>query len=242
MHIGVAGLGRMGAAMAGRLIEVGHQVTVWNRSAGKAKSLVDAGAKTAASPAALASAVETVITCLTDADAIDKVYGGPSGSARGRPHGQARDRDEHGAARRRDRARRESSRQGRRFRRMPGRRLDRPGAPGQADRPDGRRARRCGARQAHSRSALPAARALRPGRRGRDHEVHHQHAADDLLAGARRGVGVEPPARPRSGSRDGSLVRHVRRAECAEGARRRRSPSSSRASSPAPSRSTSTAD
>src|SRR3981189_2444768 len=79
MHIGVAGLGRMGAAMAARLIEVGHQVTVWNRSPGKTKSLVDVGAKTATSPAAIASAVETIIICLTDADAIDKVYDGPSG-------------------------------------------------------------------------------------------------------------------------------------------------------------------
>ena len=79
MHIGIAGLGRMGAAMAARLLEVGHQVTVWKRSGGKAKALVDAGARTMANPAALASAVEIVITCLTDADAIDQVYGGPSG-------------------------------------------------------------------------------------------------------------------------------------------------------------------
>jgi 3-hydroxyisobutyrate dehydrogenase len=79
MRIGIAGLGRMGAAMAARLIEVGHEVTVWNRSADKAKPVVDAGGKMAQSAAALASAVETIITCLTDADAIDKVYGGPSG-------------------------------------------------------------------------------------------------------------------------------------------------------------------
>jgi len=79
MRIGIAGLGRMGAAMAARLIEVGHEVTVWNRSADKAKPVVDAGGKMAQSPAALASAVETVVTCLTDADAIDKVYGGASG-------------------------------------------------------------------------------------------------------------------------------------------------------------------
>ena len=79
MRVGVAGLGRMGAAMAARLIEVGHEVTVWNRSAAKAKPIVDAGGKVADSPAALASAVETVITCLTDADAIDRVYGGASG-------------------------------------------------------------------------------------------------------------------------------------------------------------------
>jgi 3-hydroxyisobutyrate dehydrogenase len=79
MRIGIAGLGRMGAAMAARLIEVGHEVTVWNRSAAKTKPVVDAGGKLAQSPAALASAVETVITCLTDADAIDKVFGGASG-------------------------------------------------------------------------------------------------------------------------------------------------------------------
>jgi 3-hydroxyisobutyrate dehydrogenase len=79
MRIGIAGLGRMGAAMAERLIEVGHDVTVWNRSAAKVKPLVDAGAKAAASPADLAGAVEAVVTCLTDAEAIDRVYGGASG-------------------------------------------------------------------------------------------------------------------------------------------------------------------
>jgi 3-hydroxyisobutyrate dehydrogenase len=79
MHIGVAGLGRMGAAIAQRLMEVGHTVTVWNRAAAKAKSVVDAGAKVAASPAELGRAVETVITILTDAAAIDAVYNGPSG-------------------------------------------------------------------------------------------------------------------------------------------------------------------
>ncbi len=79
MRIGIAGLGRMGAAMAARLIEVGHEVTVWNRSAAKAKPLVDAGAKVAASPAELTRAVEAVITCLTDPDAIDQVYGGAAG-------------------------------------------------------------------------------------------------------------------------------------------------------------------
>ncbi|MGZ3351690.1 MAG: NAD(P)-binding domain-containing protein, partial [Xanthobacteraceae bacterium] len=33
MQIGIAGIGKMGAAIAQRLIEVGHKVTVWNRSA-----------------------------------------------------------------------------------------------------------------------------------------------------------------------------------------------------------------
>ena len=53
MKVGVAGLGRMGAAIAKRLIDVGHEVTVWNRNADKAKPLADAGAKVASSPADL---------------------------------------------------------------------------------------------------------------------------------------------------------------------------------------------
>jgi 3-hydroxyisobutyrate dehydrogenase len=76
MRVGVAGLGRMGAAMAARLIEVGHEVTVWNRSAAKAKPLVDAGAKTAVSAAELAGAVETIITCLTDVAEKVRAKGG----------------------------------------------------------------------------------------------------------------------------------------------------------------------
>jgi 3-hydroxyisobutyrate dehydrogenase len=79
MNIGVAGIGAMGAAVAARLLEVGHQVTVWNRSAEKCQPLVAAGAKVAASPAELASACEAVITLLTDGAAIDAVYNGPNG-------------------------------------------------------------------------------------------------------------------------------------------------------------------
>lgn len=79
MQIGVAGLGAMGAAIAARLMEVGHQVTVWNRTPDKAKPLTDAGAKVAATPAALALACEAVITMLTDSAAIDAVYNGPNG-------------------------------------------------------------------------------------------------------------------------------------------------------------------
>jgi 3-hydroxyisobutyrate dehydrogenase len=79
MQIGVAGLGAMGSAIAARLLEVGHQVTVWNRTAAKTKPLADAGAKVAASPTALAAACEAIITILTDSAAIEAVYNGPSG-------------------------------------------------------------------------------------------------------------------------------------------------------------------
>ena len=44
MQVGFVGLGRMGAAMAANLLAAGHQVTVFNRSPGKARTLVDRGA------------------------------------------------------------------------------------------------------------------------------------------------------------------------------------------------------
>jgi 3-hydroxyisobutyrate dehydrogenase len=77
--IGVAGLGRMGAAMAQRLIETGASVVVWNRSAEKCEPLRARGATVAASPAALAGLCDVVITILTDAEAIETVYRGRDG-------------------------------------------------------------------------------------------------------------------------------------------------------------------
>ena len=88
MHIGVAGLGAMGAAVAARLLETGHQVTVWNRSADNCKPLVAAGAKLAGSPAEVASACEVVVTLLTDGAAIDAVYNGPNGLLAGNAKGK----------------------------------------------------------------------------------------------------------------------------------------------------------
>jgi 3-hydroxyisobutyrate dehydrogenase len=79
MQIGIAGIGKMGAAIAQRLIEVGHKVTAWNRSADKAQPVKDAGAAVAATPAELAQASDAVISMLTDAAAIDAVYNGASG-------------------------------------------------------------------------------------------------------------------------------------------------------------------
>jgi len=79
MKIGVAGLGAMGAAVAGRHLSLGNEVTVWNRTPDKAKPLADAGAKVVKSPAEVAAASDTVVTLLTDGAAIDAVYNGPNG-------------------------------------------------------------------------------------------------------------------------------------------------------------------
>jgi 3-hydroxyisobutyrate dehydrogenase len=88
MQIGIAGIGKMGAAIAQRLIEVGHKVTAWNRSADKLKPVVAAGAAVAISPAELAQANDAVITILTDAAAIDAVYNGASGLLAGDVRGK----------------------------------------------------------------------------------------------------------------------------------------------------------
>jgi 3-hydroxyisobutyrate dehydrogenase len=83
LKIGIAGTGRMGAAVAGRLLSVGHDLTVWNRTRDKTRALAAAGARVAATPAALAAQVEIIITFLTDAAAIDATYQGVDGMLAG---------------------------------------------------------------------------------------------------------------------------------------------------------------
>ena len=79
MHIGIAGTGKMGSAIATRLLGLGHQVTVWNRTAERAQSLLNLGAQWAGTPALLAGRTDTVITMLTDeALACAVVTEGPS--------------------------------------------------------------------------------------------------------------------------------------------------------------------
>ena len=79
MRIGIAGLGRMGAAIAERLQETGHTIVVWNRSTEKTKPFAEKGVEVAGSPAELAGKVEAIVTILTDAAAIETVYRDPNG-------------------------------------------------------------------------------------------------------------------------------------------------------------------
>jgi 3-hydroxyisobutyrate dehydrogenase len=71
MKIGVAGMGKMGAAIAARLASVGHDVTVWNRTPEKARAT---GLKVAPTPAELAVESEAVVSILADAAAVNSVY------------------------------------------------------------------------------------------------------------------------------------------------------------------------
>lgn len=79
MDVGFCGLGSMGAAMAARLMAKGHRVTVWNRTAAKATSLLDQGAIWADTPADVASRNAIVVTCVFDDAAVAQVYSGETG-------------------------------------------------------------------------------------------------------------------------------------------------------------------
>lgn len=83
MHVAVVGMGNMGRAFAARSIECGHQVTVWNRSAGRADELVERGAREADSPAAAASDADVVLVVLTDDGAVEAVCLGDDGVVSG---------------------------------------------------------------------------------------------------------------------------------------------------------------
>ncbi|HUP93527.1 MAG TPA: NAD(P)-dependent oxidoreductase [Burkholderiales bacterium] len=79
MKIGIAGTGRMGAAMAQRLMSMGHDVHVWNRSPEKTRPLAEAGAHVSATARELAAQSELIITILTDAAAVEATYHGEQG-------------------------------------------------------------------------------------------------------------------------------------------------------------------
>src|SRR5438477_6016222 len=79
--LGYLGLGMMGFPMARRLINAGHDVSVWNRSTGKAASLVEAGAKLKAHPREVADSAAVMFMCVTDAAAVEEVVFGGDGLA-----------------------------------------------------------------------------------------------------------------------------------------------------------------
>src|SRR5438552_18693424 len=88
LHIGIAGTGRMGSPVASRMLSVGQDVTLWNRTREKTQTLALSGASVAATPAALATRAEIIITVLTDAAAIDATYHGADGLLAGQVRGK----------------------------------------------------------------------------------------------------------------------------------------------------------
>jgi len=82
-RVGFAGLGTMGVAMAANLVRAGFTVTVWNRTPGRASSLLDAGAGEAADPAALAETSDVVVICVSDTPHVEEVLFAERGVAAG---------------------------------------------------------------------------------------------------------------------------------------------------------------
>ena len=81
--IAFVGLGDMGGRMAARLLASGHDLTVYNRTAERARPLVEAGAAAAASPADAGRGAELAITMLADPAALSAVVEGEAGLAEG---------------------------------------------------------------------------------------------------------------------------------------------------------------
>ena len=73
MKVGFIGLGQMGQAMAGRLLEAGHELTVYNRSRAAAEPFRTRGAQVAAEPGQTLDA-EIVVTMLADDAAVEAVW------------------------------------------------------------------------------------------------------------------------------------------------------------------------
>lgn len=83
MNVGFIGLGVMGSPMAKNLMKKGHSLTVLDMNKASVQSLVDAGAKAAATPREVAAASEVVITMLPDAPDVERVALGKDGVVEG---------------------------------------------------------------------------------------------------------------------------------------------------------------
>ncbi|MBN9040212.1 MAG: dehydrogenase [Rhizobiales bacterium 62-47] len=80
-HVAFIGLGRMGHGMAGRYLDSGFSVALWNRSRTKADDLIARGARWAQSPADAARDADAIVTMVADDDASRSVWLGKDGAA-----------------------------------------------------------------------------------------------------------------------------------------------------------------
>ena len=88
MKIGLVGLGRMGSAMGGRLVETGCEVTAWDRDAGAMKAAAGRGVRLADTPRAVAAAGDVVISIITEDHGVRAIYRGDDGFLSGDVNGK----------------------------------------------------------------------------------------------------------------------------------------------------------
>ena len=77
--IGFVGTGRMGGPMAGRLMDAGYSLCVYDTQSEATKPLVARGARLAKSPAEVASSADIVLASLPTPDIVKAVTLGPDG-------------------------------------------------------------------------------------------------------------------------------------------------------------------
>lgn len=82
-RVGFVGLGIMGDPMARNILEAGFPLHVWNRTAARGDALVAGGAVREESPAAVAAAVDAVVSCVTDSPDVEAVALGAGGIIEG---------------------------------------------------------------------------------------------------------------------------------------------------------------
>ena len=81
-RLGVLGLGDMGAALAGALLQAGFPTFVWNRTTDKARPIVYAGAVLADSPADLAAKSDVLVVCVSTYEIADSLLREPEVESR----------------------------------------------------------------------------------------------------------------------------------------------------------------
>jgi 3-hydroxyisobutyrate dehydrogenase len=76
MHLGFIGLGHLGKAIAGRLLDCGHTLTVWNRTTSKAEGMQ---VERVSSPREVANKTEMIFICVFDSGAVNSILAGENG-------------------------------------------------------------------------------------------------------------------------------------------------------------------
>jgi 3-hydroxyisobutyrate dehydrogenase len=83
LKVGWIGMGRMGYAMAERLVKSGHDVSIWNRTRSKAEPLGKLGARVVDKPSDLGD-VDVLFSIVSTGKDLKEVYFGPNGAATGK--------------------------------------------------------------------------------------------------------------------------------------------------------------
>ncbi|EFH83638.1 3-hydroxyisobutyrate dehydrogenase [Ktedonobacter racemifer DSM 44963] len=82
-NIGFIGIGHMGSHMVPRLLRAGYHLTVYDRTAERARAMGQLGALVAETPRELAASCEVIISCVTNDSALEAVMLAPDGALAG---------------------------------------------------------------------------------------------------------------------------------------------------------------